>query len=414
MSISEQVLSLADRCVKCGLCLPHCPTYGQSLDETESPRGRIALLQGVAQGALAPDASLRRHLDNCLGCRRCERVCPAGVAFERLMDAGRQLPDMANNGFRQRLALRWLGSPTAMRRLHGGLRLLQRSGLPGLLRRLGLLRLLGLDEAVRLLPPLKGTARIRPRRAAAPGRTVGLLIGCLGHTLEAETAAAAVQVLEAFGFGVKIIDGGCCGALAWHRGETALALAQARAMVAASDDGLTAIVHLATGCGTHLVNYGELPFDDEPMQARARALAGKVVEITDFLARQPMPKGIWREDAPVRTVAVHMPCSQVNGLRLPDVAGDLLSRVPGLRVCPLPGNDRCCGAGGDAMLRPSAVGERLRGDKLEAIATLAPDAVVSTNPGCALYLNAGLGYDQPLRVVHPVVVMAERLQGGVG
>jgi len=411
LSISEHVLSLADRCVKCGLCLPHCPTYGDSLDEAESPRGRIALLQGVAEGALVPDAILRRHLDTCLGCRRCERVCPADVAFERLMDTGRQLPGVARTGFRQRLALRWLGSPTAMRRLHGGLRRLQRSGLLGLVRKLGLLRLLGLDEAVRLLPPLKGSAPLRTRRAKAPAQTVGLLIGCLGHTLEAETAAAAVQVLEAFGFGVKIIDGGCCGALAWHRGETALALAQARAMVEASDDGLTAIVHLATGCGTHLVNYGELPFDAEPMQERARAFAGKVVEITDFLARQPVPAGIWREDAPVRRIAVHTPCSQVNGLRLPDVAGDLLSRVPGLQVHLLPGNDRCCGAGGDAMLRSSAVGERLRGDKLEAIATLAPDAVVSTNPGCALYLNAGLGHDQTLRVVHPVVVMAERLQG---
>jgi glycolate oxidase iron-sulfur subunit len=84
-------LADADRCVKCALCLPHCPTYRDSLDENESPRGRIALMQAAAREELAVDTRLAGHLNRCLGCRNCEPVCPADVPYGRLLDAGRAI-----------------------------------------------------------------------------------------------------------------------------------------------------------------------------------------------------------------------------------------------------------------------------------------------------------------------------------
>lgn len=406
MSLSSQVLSLADRCVKCGLCLPHCPTYALRPDENASPRGRIALLQAVAEGRLAPRGSVRRHLDECVGCRRCERVCPAGVEFERLMDLGRRLPGLQATTRRQRFVLRLLGKPARLRRLHRGLRFLQRSRLLGLARARGLP---GLARATRLLPPLPAVAPL-PRGAVGAGaRRVALFTGCLGSTLEQTTVRAALRVLEAFGFSVRLLDSGCCGALAWHRGEVALATEQARSLLTATDEQAEAILYLATGCGTHLQRYAELPLD-----ARARpqveAFLPRLEEITAFLARQPFPASRFRAEAPPLTVAVHLPCSQINGLRQQDTAGELLGRLPGVRVILLAENERCCGAGGDAMLRVPQVAERLRSDKLEAIARAAPSVVASTNPGCALFLNAGLGHDPGLKVLHPVVVLAERLE----
>src|SRR6478609_4820397 len=85
-----ELLALADRCVQCGLCLPHCPTYRLDAAETESPRGRIAYMKAVALGSVAPTALGDLHLDHCLGCRRCEGACPAGVEYGSLLIAARE------------------------------------------------------------------------------------------------------------------------------------------------------------------------------------------------------------------------------------------------------------------------------------------------------------------------------------
>ena len=91
MDSSAHILALADRCVKCGLCLPQCPTYELTANENESPRGRIALIQGWLSGQLSPSRILTQHLDQCLLCRRCERVCPSLVAYGEIMDQSKAL-----------------------------------------------------------------------------------------------------------------------------------------------------------------------------------------------------------------------------------------------------------------------------------------------------------------------------------
>src|SRR5579863_2764734 len=100
----EFPLAEADKCVKCALCLPHCPTYRVTLDEGESPRGRIALMQGLATGALEASPRLEAHLDHCLGCRACEAVCPAEVPYGKLIDATRL--ELRRRGHGERLGVR--------------------------------------------------------------------------------------------------------------------------------------------------------------------------------------------------------------------------------------------------------------------------------------------------------------------
>ena len=84
----DETKSLA--CIHCGLCLGSCPTYLETGDENNSPRGRIYLMRALQQGRLDAGNALVRHIDLCLGCRACEAVCPSGVEYGHLLEHTRE------------------------------------------------------------------------------------------------------------------------------------------------------------------------------------------------------------------------------------------------------------------------------------------------------------------------------------
>jgi glycolate oxidase iron-sulfur subunit len=401
--------------VKCGLCLPHCPTYCDSLNENESPRGRIALMQGLASQQLSNSPRLMAHLDRCLDCRNCERVCPASVEYESLLDTTRQWLSQHAVTRPNRQPQQWasdlLSQPQRLRRLNNLLWIYQSSGLHWLLRRTGILRFLGLDNVASLLPRLRPATRLRTTEIVAnPRGRVALFTGCLGSTLEQTTIKASLAILQRLGIAVELIPAQtCCGALAWHEGEANLAMQLAEQNLQAFDpQQVDAILYTASGCGTHLVKYAALPWATATQHDQAKAFTAKLKEITAYLAEFDWPDNIHFRTKQQR-IAVHEPCSQRNGLRQPDVAKALLTRIPDIEVETLPGNDRCCGAAGSYMLKQPGMASKLRADKLLNIRQLGPDLLVTTNPGCSLFMRAGLDQDSPLKVVHPVVVLADYL-----
>jgi len=416
-SLEHRILQLADQCVKCGLCLPHCPTYRLKQDENESPRGRIALLQGLAQGQLAPGSVLRQHIASCLDCRNCERVCPAGVRYERLLDDGRQLlVQQSSSGVQRKLrqlGLAPMASPARMRWLNRLLRLYQRSGLQRLARASGLLTLLKLAQWENLLPqslrPFQSFATHHEAKTPLRGR-VALFIGCLGNTLEQETIHAAITLLTRLGIEVDVVPGqGCCGALAMHNGETTAANQLAKHNLKAfSPDKVDAIVYCASGCGAQLKAYAEYPWDTEDESEQASRFAAHSQEITAFLAQLDWPQSLQfsRSD---QHIAVHEPCSQRNALRQQDVAMSLLRRIPGLHLTSLRGNDQCCGSAGSYMLTQPDIAQHLRQSKLDAAEEANVDLIATINPGCALFLNAGLR-GTGKQVLHPVQILVQHLQ----
>ena len=416
MSLETQILALADRCVKCGLCLPHCPTYRDSLNENESPRGRIALMQGLVSQQLTASPRLLGHLDRCLDCRNCERICPAGVEYETLLDTTRQwlnqhAPPPAKPPSQQWATALLVGQPQRLRRVNNLLWLYQATGLHWLLHNTGILRLLGLGYVASLLPRMQPALRLpRPEKPIQPRGHVALFTGCLGSTLEQTTIRASLRVLQQLEIAVELIPAQtCCGALAWHDGEANQALQLAQQNLEAFDpQQVDAILYTSSGCGAHLMKYPALPWATASQQEKASAFAAKIKEISSYLAELDWPGHMRFRNKPQR-IAVHEPCSQRNGLRQADVASRLLARIPQIEVESLPGNDRCCGAAGSYMLKQPAMARKLRSEKLQQLDQCRPDLLVTTNPGCSLFLNAGLGQDSSLKVVHPVVVLADYL-----
>jgi glycolate oxidase iron-sulfur subunit len=376
-----------DRCVKCGLCLPDCPTYRLTGTENESPRGRIALIEGRADGRLAVDDALLRHLDHCLLCRRCERSCPSGVAYGAILDAARSslLPPRRPT---------WYQGLTES---------------PVRLRALSLLARLVPPWVTRAVPPAHRLHRLAralhaesppaPREYPARGRSrgrIGLFAGCATYAQQGGALQAAVELLCHSGFEVVVPrEAGCCGALAAHAGQTDRA-AELAARNREAFDGCDGIVSIASGCGTHLDTY-------------TPPLPGGQRDVCDFLLTEGRlgTKDFQPRD---QKVLVHTPCSMANVYRGEAWAYELLGLIPGLRVEPVGEAGQCCGSAGDYLLRHPKTAQRLRQPLVDDIVASDADAVVTTNVGCAMHLGAGLAPGRhAIEVLHPVELLARQL-----
>lgn len=378
----------ADRCVKCGLCLPHCPTYQITQDESESPRGRIALIEALAAGHLAPNSRLDAHLDSCLMCRRCERVCPSGVNYGALMDQARRST--------RHLRPRWLRILAA---------LLSRPAVFGPLLRLGRMAPLSTANRVGQLTVL---ARVSDRQTPPPpgvfpalqarrGR-VGLFLGCAGRFSQAAALHDSLRLLRLLGFEVTIPRAQvCCGALHAHLGDAEQAEAFARRNRTAFDCGLDAIISIATGCGAHLAT--------DPRAAGL--LPAPHQDINAFVAAQPLSRLRWRPLA--AKIAIHTPCSQLNTLRSAHAVQSMLTVIPGIDLVELPDNARCCGAAGRYLFSHPATATYLKDLKIASLNQSKADYALTSNPGCALHFKTGLAAaNSALRVLHPVQLLMQQ------
>ncbi|HEV2110356.1 MAG TPA: (Fe-S)-binding protein [Gammaproteobacteria bacterium] len=400
-------LADADKCVKCALCLPHCPTYRVTLDEGESPRGRIALMQGLANGALDATPHLAAHLDHCLACRACEAVCPAEVPYGKLIDAARL--ELGRQGLGEpagtRLFAFFMTRPLLRRWSHRILWWSGRIGLTGLLRRANGFGSAALRRRLELLPevtkPRAWRREYQPR--ASSKTTASLFLGCVADITQPQVSAAAVLMLNALGVELRLPrNQGCCGALDQHAGRKASAGRLARKNLEAFS-GSEVILGTASGCLATLKDYPEI------LGSYAGDFADRVQDVSEFISRHPRLGKIqfhsWKAKALVQT-----PCTLRNVLKTGASVPELLHRIPKLQVDSLPASLGCCGAAGSYMLTQAEQADAFAAEFAEAIAQRKPDVLVSSNVGCALHLSAALkrrGLDIP--VMHPVEILAKQL-----
>ncbi len=399
----NNLLADADLCVKCGLCLPHCPTYTKTQNENESPRGRIALIQAWAGRHLETSKKLVEHIDNCLLCRSCEKACPAVVPYGRLINNFREHIKGDRDATLSVSLLKRVSHNKATGRLvQSGLRFYQTTRLQKTARLLRLPELFRLDKIDRLLPSYHeptSLAPFYPATAEVRGN-VGLFIGCMGSLLDHETVDAAIKVLTAAGFNVSIPEQqSCCGALDLHDGdnETSEQLAATNCS-AFSDKSLDAIVTIASGCGSQMQEYQQAEF------------AGKVIDISQFLIKsgcefsdQLMPLEA--------SVCLHTPCSLKNVMREEQGAVKLLQQIPDIKITPLPAAIQCCGSAGSYMLDHPQMAQALLNDLLNAALEDLPEYLISSNIGCALHISAGLRErGLSLEVLHPITLIARQLK----
>jgi glycolate oxidase iron-sulfur subunit len=393
----RQFYQETDHCVKCGFCLPHCPTYLKLSDEAESPRGRIALIQALTSGQLPLSGELQGHLDRCLGCRACERVCPSGVRYGILIDAAkewirteRKQPPAGLNPW----LLSIYSDRERLRKYTRLLPLFRRSGLLRLTERLAPAKYKTLLKVATLLPAKVQSPGIHPARHSPRGQALQLFIGCVSSQADQQAIVAAVNVLTQLGYAIDIpAKQACCGALHRHNGypEIAERLCDKNRSQTANSRAI-AMITLATACQLELSEHqaSHLP----------------VIDVIDFLSDNIQParlKSILR--ATSSRVAVHTPCSARNDQTL-----KLLHMIPGLKAVALPDNDLCCGAAGSYLVAQPELSRQFGHDKLEQLKSRTPDILVTSNTGCAIQFRLLINQTKlDIEILHPIELINRQL-----
>jgi glycolate oxidase iron-sulfur subunit len=426
-----ELRDVVSECVHCGFCLTACPTYQLWGEEMDSPRGRIHLISQLLDGTEASPAAAS-HLDRCLGCMACVPACPSGVRYDRLIEAARAwatdaepaqpVTSLPPRSARQR-ALRaaifaTFPYPGRLKAMTRPLRAAQRTGADRLLRgRLAERLAPEVAAAVRVAPsrPTRKEPRGRmPEFVAARGKqraVVGMLTGCVQQVFFPQVNRATARVLAQEGCDVLIpASQGCCGALSLHDGRRAEAQGFARRLIETFERaGVDAVVVNSAGCGSAMKEYADLLRDDPAWAERATALAAKVADFSEFLARigpaaTRRPLGL--------TAAYHDACHLGSAQRIIAQPRELLAGIPDLVVAEVPDGGICCGSAGIYNLVQPEAAQQLGARKATSVASTGADLVVSGNPGCALQIASALAAaGQPKPVAHLAEVLDASISG---
>ena len=388
-----------DACVQCGLCLPACPTFRLTGDETASPRGRLTAMSAVAEGTAAVDDKFAELMSFCLQCRACEAACPSLVPFGRAMEGARaevavQLPDRGRSRRHvlvgRVLGMRWLMRlGTALAALAQRLRL-DRIGIRPFTRLRGLRRL-----------PLNPPTLVGMDWASVGDKhdAMTLLAGCVMDPWFGDVHVATINVLRRAGIDVAVpADQTCCGALAAHDGAADAAVRMAARNIAAFAGAGVVVVNSA-GCGAHLKDYSIYG-------AAGAELAGRVRDVTEVVADMIELGQLPELDELGVTVAVQDPCHLRHAQRITDAPRRILAAA-GYRVVDVDPTGTCCGAAGIYSLLHPETAELLAERKVAEVGATGAPIVASPNPGCEMQLRAHL--DADIRIAHPVELYWEAL-----
>jgi glycolate oxidase iron-sulfur subunit len=418
-------------CMRCGFCLPACPTFRETGIEAESPRGRIALMKAVADGLMEPDQSFEDQMNHCLGCRACETACPAGVKYGQLLEQARDGVERHTRSHRlwvraaRRIAFKGVFPHQGRMRLVGGaLKIYQRSGLRKLTRASGIMKLFPkhVEQMERILPDAsyKGVVEQIGERHGAVGPslgTVGLFRGCIMDVLFAETNKNTVKLLQAAGFDVVIPPAqNCCGALHAHSGERDQAAELAKNNIRTfREAGVDWIVSNAGGCGAMFAEYDHLLHDDPAWKDDAAWFAARTIDISKLLSehgRLPDAYGHPPVSGEKVRITYQDSCHLRNGMKSSSAPRQLIRRVADAEFVELFEADRCCGSAGIYNLTQPEMSMDILDHKMEHVKRTEAHYLLTSNPGCLLQMKLGIeraGMSDRMKAVHIVDFLAERL-----
>ena len=366
---------------------PRCPTYVETGNEADSPRGRIYLMRRVTDGTLALDDDVKRHLDLCLNCRACETACPSGVQYGKLIEPfrvymdehepGRQVQSL--NALQRFMLFHDLPVPlarTALALAPARLHAVDRPRLAAARRSASLQAAAAVAAAdarrcCRALKPHYGQLpEVLPAEGTRRAR-VALFLGCVADAFFPETQlrhrprAAEERLRGVDSARPGLLRGAALPRRRW-RSRPASSRRQncdgvRRRRGAEASTSSTRSSPTPPAAGRMLKDYGHLLHDTPHAEAAAR-FAAQGRDISEFLIELGPVKPT--HPLPIKAT-YHDACHLRHAQQIRKQPRQLLEMIPGLELVPLPESELCCGAAGSYNLTQPEMAERL-GDRKAA------------------------------------------------
>ncbi|MBA9087168.1 glycolate oxidase iron-sulfur subunit [Fontibacillus solani] len=418
-------------CMRCGFCLPACPTFRETGMEPASPRGRIALMKAAVDGIMVPDQQFEDQMNLCLGCRACEPACPADVKYGQLIEQTREaIEEHATHSLpikvvRKTVFKKVFPKRSKLKLLGGTLAFYQKSGLQKVAHSTGAMKLFPkhLAEIESIMPSSSSKGVVDRLGTFYPAKgeaiaKVGMFRGCIMDVMFADTNVNTVELLSAAGFDVYIPESQvCCGALYAHSGE----MNDARQLAAVNIDtfkqlGVDYVVSNAGGCGALLVEYDHLMQDDEKYRESAKWFASRVIDVSALIVEKGrVPKFAQQESSPQAErikVTYQDSCHLRNVMKGSSAPRTLMKQVANTDYIEMVESDRCCGSAGIYnIVQPEMAGSILE-HKMEHANNTQASYMLTSNPGCLLQMKVGIEKhqpDQPMKAMHIVDFLHDRM-----
>ena len=408
--------SIINDCVHCGFCLSACPTYLETGNELDSPRGRIYLIKSVSEGKIPIADSLVKHLDLCLGCLACETACPSEVRYRDLIEKSRfQIELKHKRGILKRLyrwsifslfpysnRLKWLVPPSY---------LYNKLGIKKLISKTGILKKISssLHEMHLMIPETKSfLPKKLPEISKANGELkykVAILTGCVQSTFFSETNEATVRVLNKNNCEVIIPeDQGCCGALSIHSGRLNEGRKFARKFIDLFYSlDVDYIIINSAGCGSSIKDYWELLKDDSEYSKKAEKVSKKTRDLMEFLDEIEINSEMKELNL---TITYQDACHISHGQKIKSAPRNILTKIPGISFVEMEESDRCCGSAGIYNLLEKDMSNKILNRKVKNVIKTNAHYIVASNPGCLIQIRKGLNNNSlDIKTAHPVEIL---------
>ncbi len=415
-------IDIINDCVHCGFCLPTCPTYVETKNELDSPRGRIHLMKNAVEGKIPLDDSLVKHLDLCLGCLACETACPSGVKYSNLIETSRSQIERiysrsGGENFIRSLIFSIFPYSLRLKLLLPFLLAFKYLGIKFVLTKTRLINILPqvLRNFINLTPDLSVSDAFSrlPKFVEAQKEVkykVILLKGCVQSVFFPNVNQSSVNVLSKLGCNIEIPrKQGCCGALSLHSGRMNEARTFAKKLIDEfSKHEFDYIIVNSAGCGSSMKEYSELLKDDTEYSDKAKKFSSKTKDLMEFISEIGLVGQLISLN---KKVTYQDACHVAHGQKITAQPRELLNQIPGIEFCELNESDMCCGSAGIYNLVQPEMSEKLLNRKVLNIKDIKPDILTAANPGCLLQITSGLSKEGiKIDTVHPIELIDEALE----